>query len=75
MILRDNGEVVSDIKDDYDNMPELEQARDGERWSMQWTSYLLRGELLVLKSRRMTWRNKGRAYSILGVISTTRYVA
>lgn len=43
MILRDNGEVVSNSKDDYDDMQESEDANNGEK-----VDYAVR-ELLVIR--------------------------
>ena len=49
-------------------MPSLEDACDNNM------EYLVEGESLVSKLKRMTWNNKGRIIFILDATSTIRYV-
>lgn len=73
MVLRDNEEVVSDSEDDYDDMPKLENASVGKKVEYAVGEMWLHDELLVLKSKWMTWNNKWRIYFIRDVKLTTRY--
>lgn len=73
MISCDNGEAMSDS--DSDEMPELEDASDGD-----WVEYPLVGEILFTRHplstqiKVMAWSSKGRTSFVLGDMFTTRCV-